>query len=108
VNAGEAGISGRDIFIAAQTVQGLSNISSTGSTVGVPTVSVPVIGLGGADSAAAGASKTGTQSLAGENGNNADGGAKQKTSVTILTSDLLGFGKCSVSDVKNGSNGCGG
>jgi filamentous hemagglutinin family protein len=41
INAGEAGISsGANLFIEAQTVLNASNISSVGTSVGVPTVSV--------------------------------------------------------------------
>jgi filamentous hemagglutinin family protein len=108
VNAGEAGISGKDIVIAAVTVLGQSNISASGTTVGVPTASAPVVGLAGADSAAAGASKSGAQTLAEDSHNNTDANGKQKSSVSILSTDLVGFGKCSVSDVKSAASGCGG
>lgn len=107
VNAGEAGISGKDIVIAAVTVLGQSNISASGTTVGVPTASAPVVGLAGADSAAAGASKSGAQTLAEDSHNNTDANGKQKSSVSILSTDLIGFGKCSVSDVKSAASGCG-
>lgn len=108
VNAGEAGISGRDIVIAAFTVLGQGNISATGTTVGVPTAVAPQVGLSGADSAAAGASKTGGQSNMADSNSNSDGsGGKQKSTVSILTTDVIGFGKCSVGDVKSGAAGCG-
>jgi len=109
VDAGEAGISGKDIVIAAVTVLGQSNISATGTTVGVPTAVAPPVGLAGADSAAAGASKAGAQTTTSDNnGDNDQAGGKQKSGVTILTTDVIGFGKCTVSDVKNGVSGCGG
>jgi filamentous hemagglutinin family protein len=109
VNAGEAGISGRDIAIAAAATQGVSNISSTGTTVGVPTAVAPPVGLAGADSAAAGASKAGAQTTTTDDSNDSDqANGKQKSSVAILTTDLVGFGHCSVGDVKNAAKGCGG
>jgi hypothetical protein len=109
VNAGEAGISGRDIVIAAATVVGTSNISSTGTTVGVPAAVAPPVGLAGADSAAAGASKAGVQTTTTDDSNDGNGGnGKAKSAVAILTTDVVGFGQCSVGDVKNGTKGCGG
>jgi len=97
------------VVIAAVTVLGQSNISATGTIVGVPTAVAPPVGLAGADSAAAGASKAGAQTTTSDNsGDNDQAGGKQKSSVTILTTDVIGFGKCTVSDVKNGVSGCGG
>ncbi|WP_347989120.1 filamentous haemagglutinin family protein [Methylomonas sp. AM2-LC] len=107
VNAGEAGISGNDIVIAATAVVGASNISASGSTSGVPTavVSPPVTGADGA--AAAVTKSSAATSLADNNSNNDSADTKQKNTVSILTTDVVGYGKCSVGDVKSGVNGCG-
>ena len=109
VDAGEAGISGGQIVIAATAVIGASNIQSSGGTVGVPaTVSAPV-GLSGGDSAATSASKTATQSSSDNNSNSSDNAKdKQKSTVSILSADVVGFGDCSVSDVKDATTKCGG
>ena len=109
VDAGEAGISGDKVIIAALSVIGASNIQSSGGTVGVPvTVSAPV-SAAGADNAAASASKAAAQSSADSNGDDdGDTENKKKTTVSILSADVIGFGDCSVSDVKEAKTGCGG
>ncbi|MDP3333249.1 MAG: filamentous hemagglutinin family protein [Methylococcaceae bacterium] len=109
VDAGEAGISGGNITIAATAVIGASNIQSSGATTGVPvTVSAPVT-VAGADSAAASAAKTATQSND-KDDDNTDGKDQKdkKTTVSILSADVVGFGDCSVGDVKDAKAGCGG
>jgi filamentous hemagglutinin family protein len=109
VDAGEAGISGGNITIAATAVIGASNIQASGSTTGVPvTVSAPVT-VAGADSAAASAAKTATQSND-KDDDNTDGKNQKdkKTTVSILSADVVGFGDCSVGDVKDAKAGCGG
>jgi len=109
VDAGEAGISGGNITIAATAVIGASNIQSSGATTGVPvTVSAPVT-VAGADSAAASAAKTATQSNDEDDDNTNDKDEKdKKTTVSILSADVVGFGDCSVGDVKDAKAGCGG
>jgi hypothetical protein len=109
VDAGEAGISGGQIVIAATAVIGASNISSTGSTVGVPvTVSAPV-NVSGADGAAASASKAVAQSSEGNNSNSGDDPKNSKKStVSIISADVVGFGDCSVNEVKEATEKCGG
>jgi len=109
VDAGEAGISGGRIVIAATAVIGASNITSTSGTVGVPTTVSAPVNLAGANSAAASATKSASQSTDNENNKkNSDGNANKKSTVSILTSDVIGYGKCSVGDVKDGKDGCGG
>ncbi|WP_246534842.1 filamentous haemagglutinin family protein [Methylomonas paludis] len=106
IDAGEAGITGGQVVLAANAVVGAQNISSTVATIGVPTaVVVPVVG--GADSAAASASKTATQSTMADNNNNNDESTKRKTASSLFSSDVIGYGKCSIADVREGKSGCG-
>jgi len=61
-----------------------------------------------ASSAAASASK---QASIGNdddsNGNNSQNG-KKKSAVSLLSADVVGYGKCTVADVRQGKSGCGG
>jgi hypothetical protein len=109
VDAGEAGISGGQIVIAATAVIGASNIQSSGATVGVPvTVSAPV-NVSGADGAATSASKAAAQSSDGNTSNSGDDAKNSKKStVSIISADVVGFGECSVSEVKEATVKCGG
>lgn len=109
VDAGEAGISGGQVIIAATAVVGASNIQASGGTVGVPTaVAAPVVPTG-ADSAATGASKSATQTTnADRDKDDSAAGEKRKASISILSADVVGYGQCSVGDVKDGKTGCGG
>jgi CCR4-NOT transcriptional regulation complex NOT5 subunit len=110
VDAGEAGIGGNNIVIAANAVIGASNIDVGGSSVGVPTTTVAVpVGAAGAAAAAASAAQTAQQSVA---ANNDKTQASQSTTgkapvLNSLEVDVIGFGDCSVSDVKEGKTGCG-
>jgi len=108
IDAGEAGISGGQIIIAATAVVGAANISASGSTSGVPTaVATPVV-PSGASSAAANAAKQATTTNE-EDNNAANGdGDKKKTTVSLLSADVVGYGDCSVADVRDGKKGCGG
>ena len=108
VDAGEAGISGGHVVIAATAVIGASNISSTGGTVGVPTTVSAPVNLSGANSAATSATKSATQSSEDDGNNKVNSDGTKKTTVSILNADVVGFGDCSVSDVKQAVNGCGG
>lgn len=108
VDAGEAGISGGNITIAATAVIGASNIQASGVSAGVPTaVAAPVV-PSGADGAATSASRAaGLTDQAGSSTQAQNQDGQQKSSVTMLTADVVGFGDCSVSDVKGGKAGCG-
>ncbi len=109
VDAGEAGISGGQVIIAATAVIGASNIQASGGTIGVPTaVAAPVVPTG-ADGAATSAAKSAGESTAAGNKDSKDAdGEKKKSSVAMLSTDVVGYGQCSVSDVKEGKAGCGG
>ncbi|NJD07845.1 MAG: filamentous hemagglutinin, partial [Methylococcaceae bacterium] len=117
VDAGEAGISGGKIIIAASQVLNSGFIVSSGATVGVPTaVATPVVPAG-ADSAASGVAKSAMANAdAGQtrdkdcDGKEDDKDCKdrQKTAISILSADIVGYGQCSVADVREGKAGCGG
>ncbi len=108
VNAGEAGISGGQVVIAATAVIGASNIQASGGTVGVPTaVSVPVVPAG-ADSAAASAAKSATQNATQDSNEAKDEARAAKAGASILSADVVGYGQCSVTEVREGKPGCGG
>ena len=109
VKAGEAGISGNNIVIAATAVIGAGNITASGSSVGVPVSVAASVSIAGTDSTAASVSKSAGQTGTGnDNDNNNSSSDKQKNVVSILSTDIIGFGACSVGDVKEGKSGCGG
>jgi hypothetical protein len=107
VDAGEAGISGGQIVIAATAVVGASNISASGGSVGVPSAVAPPVVPAGAASAAAGAAKSATQDQDGEATRRHDD-ERKKATVSQISADVIGYGDCSVSDVREGKAGCGG
>ncbi len=107
VDAGEAGISGGQIVIAATAVVGAGNISATGGSVGVPTApSAPTV-PSGASSAATNAAKSGSD-MSGSNSSTAsNNNSSEKPGVSVITTDVVGYGECSVEDVRNNKAGCG-
>ncbi len=115
VDAGEAGISGGKIVIAANAVVGASNISASGGTSGVPTeVPTPSVS-GAASSAAASAAKSVTQITDNSPKQNFnentkkenDDKKKKKRTKSSLKTDVVGYGNCSVGDVREHKKGCG-
>ncbi len=107
VDAGEAGISGGQIVIAANAVVGASNISASGGSVGVPTAVAPPSVPAGATSAAANAAKSATQTNGDDEDKHSDDD-KKKSTVSMISADVVGYGDCSVADVREGKAGCGG
>ncbi|MFI3155213.1 MAG: filamentous hemagglutinin family protein, partial [Methylococcaceae bacterium] len=107
VDAGEAGISGGQIVIAASAVVGASNISASGGSVGVPAAVAPPSVPAGAAGAATSAAKSATQSNDNDDNKNSDSG-KKKSAVSMISADVVGYGDCSVGDVREGKAGCGG
>lgn len=109
VDAGEAGISGGRVVIAATAVIGASNIQASGGTVGVPTTVSAPTGIAGVDGAAASAAQSASQSASGDSMNqDAEGAGKQNASVSMISADVVGYGDCSVGDIREGKAGCGG
>jgi len=107
VDAGEAGIGGSNITIAATAVLGANNIQVSGSSTGVPSTNVSVpITPGGAAAAATAASNTAEDAV-----NNDTNQAQEKNSLAEnrlnpLSVDILGFGECGVADIRDGKPGC--
>jgi len=117
VDAGEAGIGGGKIVIAATAVIGASFIQSSGGTIGVPTAVAPPVTPAGADSAATSASKASNASNDGNNsdskcpnGKDEEGNCRDGKSAvgSIINADVVGYGSCSVADVREGKPDCGG
>ena len=106
VNAGEAGISGGKVVIAASTVIGAANIQASGGTVGVPTAISPPVIPTGVSGAAAGAAKAANASGgSGENDPARDQEAQErarKATGSLLSSEVVGYGNCSVANVRSG------
>ncbi|EIC28274.1 filamentous haemagglutinin family protein [Methylomicrobium album] len=108
VDAGEAGISGGRIVIAATAVVGASNIQASGGTVGVPTAPPAPVVPSGADSAAASAAKSATDSAENSGGQDDDEQKNgRKSVVSMISTDVVGYGNCSVNDIREGKPGCG-
>ncbi|MBL1265986.1 filamentous haemagglutinin family protein [Methylomicrobium sp. RS1] len=108
VDAGEAGISGGQIVIAATAVVGASNIQASGGTVGVPTAPPAPVVPSGADSAAASAAKSAADSAENSGGQDDDERKDSRSSVvSMISTDVVGYGDCSVSDIREGKPGCG-
>ncbi|MCX7099778.1 MAG: filamentous hemagglutinin family protein [Methylococcales bacterium] len=114
VDAGEAGISGGQIVIAATAVVGASNIQSSGGTVGVPSAPPAPVVPSGASSAASSAAKTAsdstdksTEANSDANDDDAEANKKAKAAASTITTDIVSYGDCSVADVRNNKAGCG-
>lgn len=107
VDAGEAGIGGTNVAIAATAVLGASNIQVGGTATGVPSgnVSVPVVPAGAAAAAGA-ATQAAMQSTVSDSEEKSEPKVADSSSLNPLKVELLGFGECSTSDIKNGSPGC--
>lgn len=108
VNASEAGIGGNDITIAAQQVIGAANIQASGNTLGVPTAQAQIALPDNSGGAAASAGKTAGGSLFDEDAAAAEQRAKKAAILAVISTQLVGFGACNISDVRNGAAGCGG
>jgi filamentous hemagglutinin len=112
VDAGEAGIGGNNVVIAATAVIGASNIQVSGTSVGVPSAAPPPVVPAGASSAAAAAAKSASQQVnensAKEDVINAKEQREAATAMRAIQVDVLGFGECSVTEVRGNAEGCGG
>lgn len=107
VDAGEAGIGGSNITIAATAVLGANNIQVSGSSTGVPStnVSVPIAPAGAA--AAATAATNTAESGVNNNTNQAnEKNALAENRLSPISVDILGYGECGVADIKEGKPGC--
>ena len=110
IDAGEAGIAGQNVFVAAASLLNAGNIEVGGASFGTPTAAAPPVVVPGADGAAASATKSAGASdegLSAKSAESADAGQKAG-SLNMLSVDLVGFGDCSVGEVREGKAGCGG
>ncbi|SMF93477.1 filamentous hemagglutinin family N-terminal domain-containing protein [Methylomagnum ishizawai] len=113
VNAGEAGIGGKNVAIAATAIIGVSNIQVTGNLTGAPPPPPSLTAvLTGANTLAAGANTAAQSAL---DDNLAATRAQVQTPATgpaepaqqsSLHAQVVGFGQCSLGDIRRGSDGC--
>lgn len=107
INAGEAGIGGRNITVAASAIIGASNIQALDSSVGTPqTPAVVSVSADVAGSATA-AAKSAESSTSAQANEISDKPNKPATKVAVLHGQLIGFGSCSVTEVRDNQLGCG-
>jgi len=109
VDAGEAGIGGHDITIAAAAVIGASNIQAVGNTFGVPqTASTIAIPTGVSNAAAAATKAASSSALENDEDNAKTERVKNAVKMALLDAQIIGFGSCSVADIRESKKGCGG
>jgi hypothetical protein len=107
VDAGEAGIGGNKVIIVAKSVIGGSNINFNDSQ-GIPSAPAAIAVPAGATNAASASSRNAEDKMS-DDSKNKDAAERNKLAAAgIINIDLLGFGNCSVEDVRNGKEGCGG
>ncbi|OAI21394.1 MULTISPECIES: filamentous haemagglutinin family protein [Methylomonas] len=107
VDAGEAGIGGQNVTIAATAVIGASNIQVLGSSIGFGQILALPTMPDNAGAAAAAASRSASTNEAAAEQQTDDSAAGRSVKVALLDSQLLGFGACSLADIKSGKAGCG-
>lgn len=107
VDAGEAGIGGQNVTIAATAVIGASNIQVLGSSIGFGQILALPTMPDNAGAAAAAASRSAPTNEAAAEQQTDDSAAGRSVKVALLDSQLLGFGACSLADIKSGKAGCG-
>jgi hypothetical protein len=97
VNAGEAGIGGQNVIVAAADVIGAANIDIGGVSVGVPTTDTGGLsGLSGLGSVTASVSKAAEESVSSMQSDGAEDANKE--SMALLTVEVVGYGECSGGD----------
>ena len=106
VDAGEAGIGGSNITIAATAVLGASNIQVSGSATGVPSSAAVPIAPAGAAAAATAAANTAESAVNNDTNQAKERNAMADNAMNPLSVDILGFGECGVADVREGKPGC--
>jgi hypothetical protein len=112
VDAGEAGIGGNNVILAATAIIGASNIDVGGQALGLPVAPAVVPPLpAGAGNAVAGAgqvAESATSAPEGQETRTRREQAMQALTVDTLRVEVIGFGDCSLADVREGKVGCGG
>lgn len=107
VDAGEAGIGGSNITIAATAVLGANNIQVSGTSTGVPSAGASVaIAPAGAAAAATAAANTAESAVNNDTNQAKERNSMADNSLNPLSVDILGFGECGVADVREGKPGC--
>jgi hypothetical protein len=106
VNANEAGIRGHDITIAAVAVIGASNINATGSSLGVPQPSSNIALPSSIGNSAVAAAKATNDNFDDDN-NSTEKRSGKAIKVAVLDAQIVGFGNCSVGDIRESKQGCG-
>jgi len=107
INADEAGIGGHDLTIAATAIIGVSNFQATGNTLGIPQTQTISVATDTAGNAAAAVNKNPGMTPFDEEMALNRQQQNKPVSIAILSTQLVGFGVCSVSDVREGRKGCG-
>ena len=105
VNAGEAGIGGDNITIAATAVIGASNIQALGTSLGVPQTQTGFSVPDSVSNAAAAAARNSSINLFEDKSEVLDKISKT-AKVAILETQIVGFGHCSVAEVREGRQTC--
>lgn len=109
VDAGEAGIEGNNVVIAANAVVNAGNIQVQGATSGVPqavTVAPLPASIGNSLAAATDAAQSILQAQD-PSPQSFQQPLKTTPITSTLTAQVVGFGECSISDVRAGKPGCG-
>lgn len=107
VNADEAGVGGQNVTIAANAVIGAGNIQVSGTAVGVPQTQSAIVAPNALASVSASVSKSADMTLLGDDNAADQKKAGKSAKVVVLSSQLLGFGHCSVTDIRERRSGCG-
>jgi hypothetical protein len=105
INAGEAGIGGNNVYFASPVIVNPGNVQFSGSSFGITQAPTTFITPDSASSALAGITKQASMNLSTENDSLNKQPAKSEK-LAILEAEILGFGQCSVGDVKKGVSGC--
>ena len=112
VDASEAGIGGNNIILAATAIIGASNIDVGGQSLGLPAAPAVAPPLpAGAGNALAGATQAVESTAATPEDREAQTRrerAMRSLAFNALRVEVIGFGDCSLADVREGKAGCGG
>ncbi len=104
VDAGEAGIGGRDITIAAKAVIGASNIQALGNTFGVPQTAVALSAPANLSNSAVATTKTASNPTLEDEEESAIKRKNKAAQVTIFDTQVIGFGDWTVADIQANRN----
>ena len=100
INTGEAGIGGKNITIAATAIIGASNIQALGNTLGIPKLSTPTPSIPTINNALVAITQTPNGLSLDDEDNFNSKSKKAKPKISILNTELVGFGNYSVADIR--------